>query len=243
MIFGISKTTLNGILAAFLAIIGPLSAFLAAVQALGSQMPGHGPANYTLAIIGAGLTCLAAVARAWVGLLQNDSPPPASPTAGATSTKPAAMILLVLLGPLVLGLTGCPANQSQLQKAATASEQAMIVVQGFQQGEIMTYNEGQKCVASGASGCIVISSADHLFIEQSVSSIAQLDKTVNGCIGSAGTGAAAASCANTAITTIQQLQTDGDLHIKSVQARQDFDLAMIGARTALAVISTILGGS
>ena len=151
--------------------------------------------------------------------------------------------LFAALALAVLALTGCPANQSQLQKAATASEDAVIGVQAFQQGEIAAYNQGKACVAAGTQGCIVISDADHLFIQQSVEGIAQLDKTTNTCIGSAGSASGAVTCANSAIARITQMQADGDLHIKSAQARQDFDLAMIGARTALSVISTILGGS
>lgn len=146
----------------------------------------------------------------------------------------------ILLAIALAGLTGCPANTSQLQKAATASEQAMIVVQGFQQGEILAYNQGKAC--AGTPGCLVISDDDHLFIQQSVETIARLDKTTNSCIGSAGTPAAAVTCANTAIAAIDQLQADGSLHIKSVTAKQDFSLAMIGAKTALTVIATILGG-
>jgi formate hydrogenlyase subunit 3/multisubunit Na+/H+ antiporter MnhD subunit len=65
------KTTAAGLLSAFASAIGPLSGFLAAWQAIQAQIPGHGPANYTLALIGAGLTCAAAIARAWIGLLQN----------------------------------------------------------------------------------------------------------------------------------------------------------------------------
>ena len=148
---------------------------------------------------------------------------------------------LLLASVLALGLAGCPANQSTLQKAAVASEQAMIVVQGFQQGEILAYNQGKLC--AGQPGCVVISDSDHLFIQQSVETIARLDKTTNGCIGSAGTPAAAVTCANSAIATIAQLQADGDLHIKSSTARQDFDLALIGAKTALNIIATLLGGA
>jgi hypothetical protein len=139
-------------------------------------------------------------------------------------------LLAALAVGLCITLTGCPANQSQLQKAATASEQAMIVVQGFQQGEILAYNQG------------VIPAQDHLFIQQSVETVYRLDKTTNTCIGSAGTDAAAATCATSAIATIDQLQTDGALHLKSAQAKQDFALAMIGAKTALNVIATMLGG-
>lgn len=143
---------------------------------------------------------------------------------------------------VTIGLTGCPANQSQLQKAATASQQAMIVVQSFQQGEIAAYNQGKQCAASGAPGCVVISDADHLFIQQSVQTVAELDKTANSCIAAAPNAGAAVACANTAMSTITQLQADGNLHIKSVTAKQSFEIAMVGANTALQVIATILGG-
>jgi hypothetical protein len=69
------KTTVAGILSAFLAIMGPLSALLASLQAIYGQIPGHAPANYTFAIVGAVLTFLAASARIWIGLLENDAPP------------------------------------------------------------------------------------------------------------------------------------------------------------------------
>ena len=65
------KTTANGFLSAFSVTVGPLSGFIAAWQMIQSQVPGHGPANYAFAIILAGLTAAAAIARAWIGLLQN----------------------------------------------------------------------------------------------------------------------------------------------------------------------------
>jgi hypothetical protein len=63
------KTTANGFLSAFTAAVGPMSALLAALQAMQPHP------DYTLAIVGASLTCAAAIARAWIGLLQNDAPP------------------------------------------------------------------------------------------------------------------------------------------------------------------------
>lgn len=62
------KTTANGFLAAFLAIVGPASALQASLQSM------HSAPDYTLAIAGAVLTCLASIARAWIGLLQTDAP-------------------------------------------------------------------------------------------------------------------------------------------------------------------------
>jgi hypothetical protein len=69
MIFGISKTTLAGLLSALMAVTGPLSALFAALQAIKTAP------NYNYAIAGAVITCVAAVLRAWVGLLQGDAPP------------------------------------------------------------------------------------------------------------------------------------------------------------------------
>ena len=66
------KTTAAAALSAFMAATGPISAFLGAIQEIQSQIPGHAPANYTLAIVGAGLTCAAAIARLWIGLIQKD---------------------------------------------------------------------------------------------------------------------------------------------------------------------------
>ena len=65
-IFRVSKTTVNGILAAFIGTVGPVTAYLATTS------------NPKAATICGILTCAAAIARVWVGLLQNDAP--ASPS-------------------------------------------------------------------------------------------------------------------------------------------------------------------
>jgi hypothetical protein len=70
------KTTVNGILAAFLATIGPASAGLAAYDLLIQQVPGHSHADFRVAIAGIVLTGLGSIARAWIGLLQSDALPP-----------------------------------------------------------------------------------------------------------------------------------------------------------------------
>ena len=67
-IFGISKTTIAGVLSALLAIAGPLSAFLGALQQL-KPTP-----DYTLTIVGASFTFVFAVLRIWIGLIQGDAP-------------------------------------------------------------------------------------------------------------------------------------------------------------------------
>ena len=68
MLWGISKTTINGILAAIIGAAGPLTAYLATV---------NNPNAATAAGI---VTLVAAIARVWVGVLQNDAPPTNPPT-------------------------------------------------------------------------------------------------------------------------------------------------------------------
>ena len=63
------KTTAAGVLSAFIGAVGPLSGFLASIQAMQAKP------NYTLAICGAALTCAAAIARIWVGMISVDAKP------------------------------------------------------------------------------------------------------------------------------------------------------------------------
>jgi hypothetical protein len=84
------KTTMAGILSALLGTIPALTAFVAAMQTIQAQQPGHPPANYTFAYIGAGLSFLAAAGRVWIGLLENDAPanpPPAQLGTGSATGK------------------------------------------------------------------------------------------------------------------------------------------------------------
>lgn len=91
------KTTVAGALSAFGLIVGPISGFLASLQAIQAQTPGHGPADYRLAIVGAALTTLASIARIWIGLIQTDAPAPPS------STISAAELGAIALNPTLVG--------------------------------------------------------------------------------------------------------------------------------------------
>lgn len=62
MIFGISKTTLAGILSAVIGTAGPTAAYLAALN------------NERAATIAGLISLFATIARVWVGLLQGDAP-------------------------------------------------------------------------------------------------------------------------------------------------------------------------
>jgi VIT1/CCC1 family predicted Fe2+/Mn2+ transporter len=56
------KTSVNGILAAIIGAAGPLTAYLATMN------------NSKAAVASGIVTLVAAIARVWVGILQNDAP-------------------------------------------------------------------------------------------------------------------------------------------------------------------------
>lgn len=142
--------------------------------------------------------------------------------------KRIASFTLTLLATLFLA--GCPSGTNQ-QKIAQAAQDASQVVLAFQQGEIVAHQSGS------------ISDADHEFIQEQLVTVSTLGKTTDSCIRTATTTAGTIQCANTAISTIDNLNTQGALHIKSTQAKTDFSIAMLGLRTALATIVTLEGGT
>lgn len=162
--------------------------------------------------------------------------------------KRLAVLLVLTVGALVL--TGCPSSTStsQRQQAAQASQNASIIVEGFQSGEIATYNQGKSCLAAATTdvakaACVVISDEDHQFIQKELVTLAEIGKTADSCIGNTSDSAGIVTCINTATTNVTQIYNDGGLYIKSSSAKKDFQLALIGVKTALSVISTVLGGT
>jgi len=134
------------------------------------------------------------------------------------------------LSALAVMLCGCPSGTQQ-QQIAAAAQNASIAVQGFQQVEIASYQAG------------AVSAEDHKFIEQQLVSVAQMGKTADSCIRTATTKQGTIQCVTTAIATVDQLNASGALYIKSSDAKQKYQIAMTGVRTALAVIVTIEGGT
>lgn len=138
----------------------------------------------------------------------------------------------LVLGATCVGLIGCPANSAtQLQQAATASENAAVIVQGFQNAEIAAHTQG------------LISDADHQFIEREIGTVAQLGKTTDTCIASAAAQSGALSCINAAVTELDTINANGGLYIKSPAAKADFQVAMTGVKAVLVAIETTLGGT
>ena len=140
----------------------------------------------------------------------------------------AAMLVLCAASLVVIG---CPSGTgTQRQQVAQAAENASIVVKNFQQGEIVAYQQG------------LIPATDHQFIQKELVTVGTVGKTLDTCIRLTTTDSGIVSCANTATSALDQINTDGGLYIKSTSAKQDFALAIIGTKTAIAVIGTIFGG-
>jgi hypothetical protein len=133
---------------------------------------------------------------------------------------------------LVVGamLTGCPANSNQRQQVAQAAQNASIIVAGFQQGEIVAYQQG------------MIPAADHQFIQKELITVGTVGKALDSCILSSTSNQGIVACANTAVGAIDQINTDGGLYLKSDKAKTTFQLAMVGVKTAVGMIATIFGG-
>lgn len=90
------KTTAAGILSGYLGAVGPLTAYLAA------------NGNPSGAKVAGALTCAGIIARVWLGLIQNDAPPPlpnlSSSVPGTTKLGVIALISLLLI-PMCAGCT------------------------------------------------------------------------------------------------------------------------------------------
>jgi len=130
---------------------------------------------------------------------------------------------------VVLITTGCPANQQQA--AANASLQASTIISTAQQGEIVAHNQG------------LIPDADHQFVQQEFENLGQVGKTVDACIGSASGKAGVFTCLNSAISSVDQMQQQGTLNLKSTNAKQTFSTVISGVRGVLATIEATLGGT
>lgn len=101
MIFGISKTTLNGVLALLITILTAVLAYQVPSALLTPQ------ASHVWLIVTTICTFACGILRAVVGFLQNDTPEPGTTTTGATGTTKigAAMLCFVLVSGLFA--SGC----------------------------------------------------------------------------------------------------------------------------------------
>lgn len=149
----------------------------------------------------------------------------------------------LLLLPLLL-LIGCPAVIDQ-QKAANAAANIATTVKAAQDVEIAVFNSGQSCLqtAPDKSGCIVITPDEHVFIQQQFKSMGLMEKSLDSCIKSATTRAAIVTCTDSAVATIDELNSQGALHLKSDKAKSTYFYTMSTAKLGIQTIATLLGGS
>jgi len=147
------------------------------------------------------------------------------------------------LVPFVLLLAGCPSGTNQ-QKAANVAKNVATFVKQAQNTEIMVFNSGQSCLVSNpdGKGCIVITQEEHVFLEQQFKAIFTLDNTLDSCIRTSTTTAGIVQCADTAVNTVDDLNSQGVLQLKSDKARSTFTSVISAVKLGIQSISTILGG-
>ena len=138
--------------------------------------------------------------------------------------------LAVLSLGICLLMTGCPKNATTLQKCATASDQAAVIVQGFQTAEITAHQQG------------LIPDVDHTFIQKELQTLGHIGITTDSCIRNATNNGTALGCTNAAIAQVNQIYLDGGLYLKSPKAKSDFQLALTGVKGVLTALSVVLGG-
>ncbi len=172
----------------------------------------------TLGHIGTGtvLDLIAALAVALLGALSKDAPDVSKPVA------------LLLLAPALFLLSAC--TDSDRQQAAQAAQNASIVVRGFQAGEIAAHQQG------------LIPDVDHAVIQRELVDVATVGKTADSCIRSATGKPGIIACVDAAVAGVDSINADGGLYLKSDKAKTEFQLAMVGVKSALQVLSTYLGG-
>jgi len=148
----------------------------------------------------------------------------------------------LLLVPLLL-LIGCPSGTNQ-QKAANAAKNVAVFLQQSQQAELTVFNNGQSCLQTAADklSCIVITTQEHVFIEEQFKTLAEADKTLDSCIRVATNTAGIVTCVNSAVVTVDQLNSQGALYLKSDKAKSTYAAVMTAVKLGIQTVSTVLGG-
>ena len=139
-------------------------------------------------------------------------------------------ILAAVLALAAIGLTGCPTSTSQRQQIAVALDNTSMVIKDAQQAEIIAVNQG------------LISPTDDIFVQNELTALSKLGKTTDACVLSSTDTTGALSCIKSEVTTIQQLQADGALGIKSDKAKSLFNTVTNSVIAIVNGVYTALGG-
>jgi hypothetical protein len=127
-------------------------------------------------------------------------------------------------------LTGCPASTSQRQQIASALDNTSMVIKDAQAAEIIAVNQG------------LISPQDDIFVQTELTALSQLGKTTDKCVLTATDTAGSLSCIKSELVTIQQIQANGALNLKSAKAQSVFSAVMNSATAVVNGVYTALGG-
>ena len=141
------------------------------------------------------------------------------------------ILLIAVMAVFALGLEGCPISTATQQQTANALHVVSSTTAAFQQAEITAYGQG------------LIPAEDHQYIESALLTLGRAGKTADACTKGALTKAGLIGCVNLSVTTIDNLNTDGALHLKSTKAKADFALAMVSVKGILTSITAMLGGN
>ena len=131
---------------------------------------------------------------------------------------------------VAIALIGCPMNVSQRSQVAQALHQTSIVLMDAQQAEIIIYTQG------------VIPAEDHVFIEKEFVAVAEVGKTTDGCVLTAQDTTTCLLCLKNELGTIDQIQSQGAIGLKSDKAKSTYNSVMLSIRAVVQGIYTSLGG-
>lgn len=118
MLFGISKSTINGVLALLLAIFGAVLTYQVPTALLNPQV------SHAWLWVTASLTLASGVLRAVVGFLQVDPDTPPTPLARSAVGTSAKILVFLFAAIVVFGVAGCTAANAPLPTGAVNAPDA-----------------------------------------------------------------------------------------------------------------------
>ena len=142
-------------------------------------------------------------------------------SAGTLSFLVAALLILMLV-------QGCNSNA---QKLAKASQLVAHTLQLFQSGEQLAVQNGN------------ISAAEDVAIQGYIKQVAQAGLALDTAIKANESNPAVGTQLNNFLAAFQTLISQGVGGIKNAQTKQDLMVVLQGAEAAIAVISSVVGGS
>ena len=222
------KTTAAGLLSAFLGIVGPITAYLATTN------------NPKATEIAAALTCAGAIARIWIGMLQNDAQPSLGTTTTTATTVstpavPASTVTkisaLVLASLLIVPMVACKVVSTNPPTAPGVS--ALNVLYMVQADVLALQNAEIAAVKAG-----LIDTATDAKIQTALKQEA-VDATALGvAISSTATATTVQAKVNALLVDLQNDVTSGALGIKDGNTKATITASIAATELAINGIMT-----